>query len=164
MFVTGPGTHSPRVSLLLSVRTRGPWLEVIEGRTRVKCCCSPRRTPASPQLSAIVHLHPPTHTHIIKDSEARDMAKNCRDLSLTVEWIVLPQSPPTVETLPSLTSSCDCISRVHICSVFSLVLPNNRIISLLVRSIWQNFAENTHRHAHAHTHTCAHSSHSQFIH
>lgn len=83
------------------------------------------------------------------------MAKNCRDLSLTVEWIVLLQSPPTVETLPSLTSSCDCISRVHICCVFSLVLLNNCIISLLVLSIWQNAAENTHRHARVHIHTHA---------
>lgn len=74
---TGPW-NSPHVSLLLSARTRVPWLEVIEGHTRVKCCCSPHHTPASPELCAIVHLH----TNTRNDSEAREMAKNCRDLLL----------------------------------------------------------------------------------
>lgn len=50
-------SNSPPVCLHLSVRTRGPWLEVIEAHTRVGCCCFPRRTPASPQLCATVHLH-----------------------------------------------------------------------------------------------------------
>lgn len=75
-------SNSPRVCLPPSVRTRGPWLEVIEGHTPVKCCCSRHRTPASPQLCAIVHLHINTHTHVRKDSEAREMARNSLDLSL----------------------------------------------------------------------------------
>lgn len=58
--------NSPPLSHPQSGRTRGPWLEVTEGHTPVRCCCSPPRTPASPHLGAIVHLYENTQTQTRK--------------------------------------------------------------------------------------------------
>lgn len=54
--------NSPQLSHPHSGRTIGLWLEVTEGHTLVRCCCSPRRTLASPQLGAIGPLCAKKHT------------------------------------------------------------------------------------------------------